>query len=972
MKPTQRSTTPPTGRRAASGLLFLLGQLLVPALLILFVAVTFGPALLGHGVLIDVDILSRWFPFAAHSAGPVAANICRGDTIDYYLPGVANIRDGVAHGQWRMWSPYEVGGAPLAGLPNHAVLSPLSWPYWVLPLWLAPAWIKLTEFIVVIAGMTAFLGRLGVRRSVGAVAGLIFFCSGFMVMWTNWPHTRVAALIPALFWAIDRTVTRRRPADAVLFGAVVASMLLGGFPAVTLFSLTAGAVYAAARALPILRQRRWRSLAGVATLTGGGVALGVALAGVQIVPFVRNLSQLGLEDRNYLGHHAALAQLATLVAPEAQGTCVRGFILGDRIPIEAVAYVGIGAVALLLAALVPAGLRRTSSRPPVARWALAGLLLATGTVVWFGGPALAALQVLPFYSTNSITRATCVVGFLVSALAGIGLERILGPRNTPPPTAADSVGVPAERGRACVRLAIRGALCALVVIAVLAPLAAALVAAWRRAGRFDYRPELTDQLVVVGALSAVALFALALAALRPRRLPAKVGAALLVVVVAAQGAMFVRHLTPVSHRANFYPQTPTHEFLTSVIDGDRYGSGGGVMYPATSDWYHLRTAVGHEFTDQRWADLLTAVDPTARKTATFSDFRAGLLADMRGNEPVLDRLAVRWWVAKPQEVYGKVAATPVPPGVIASDIQVEDNTTVSCTIPAGALRGIQLNVVDSTLRHPRKLVAHLRVTAPDGTAEGERQLLSGPRPGALKIGVPGETLTGAGPYRVDVRFTGSAGPLTLAGADGAPRCTPIRPEDDGLRLAFSEPGSLVYERLDALPRIRWAANSTLVEDPAAGVARLHEGLSPDTVLLEDADASAASGLPGDARVIDDAPDRMVTDVTAEGDGYLVVADSIVRDGWTATIDGRSTPLLRADHALAAVVVPAGEHRVIVEYHQPGLRAGLLATGAALLTAAALLGAEIWLWLRRRRDRRLRRLIDRHEPGPAPASPVVPS
>ena len=38
---------------------------------------------------------------------------------------------------------------------------------------------------------------------------------------------------------------------------------------------------------------------------------------------------------------------------------------------------------------------------------------------------LAALQYLPFYSTNFIGRASSVFGFLIAALAGIGLERLL-------------------------------------------------------------------------------------------------------------------------------------------------------------------------------------------------------------------------------------------------------------------------------------------------------------------------------------------------------------------------------------------------------------------------------------------------------------------------------------------------------------------------------------------------------------------
>ena len=56
-----------------------------------------------------------------------------------------------------------------------------------------PAFVKLLEVLVASAGMIALLGRYGVRRGPAAVASLVFVSTGFMAMWTNWPHTRVAA-----------------------------------------------------------------------------------------------------------------------------------------------------------------------------------------------------------------------------------------------------------------------------------------------------------------------------------------------------------------------------------------------------------------------------------------------------------------------------------------------------------------------------------------------------------------------------------------------------------------------------------------------------------------------------------------------------------------------------------------------------------------------------------------------------------
>ena len=48
--------------------------------------------------------------------------------------------------------------------------------------------------------MVAFLRRHGLTRAAGVLAGIVFAASGYMMMWTNWPQTRVGAFIPLLFW----------------------------------------------------------------------------------------------------------------------------------------------------------------------------------------------------------------------------------------------------------------------------------------------------------------------------------------------------------------------------------------------------------------------------------------------------------------------------------------------------------------------------------------------------------------------------------------------------------------------------------------------------------------------------------------------------------------------------------------------------------------------------------------------------
>ena len=119
----------------------------------------------------------------------------------------------------------------------------------------------------------------------------------------------------------------------------------------------------------------------------------------------------------------------------------------------------------------------------------------------------------------------------------------------------------------------------------------------------------------------------------------------------------------------------------------------------------------------------------------------------------------------------------------------------------------------------------------------------------------------------------------------------VRPEKgDGLRVVHTSAGAVVYERASALPRIRWAGTSEVIPDGPTRVRRLTEGVAPGTVLLDDSSTPAATGSAAQVDVRRDEPETISASVTADGAGYLVVADSIARPGWSATVElRRSAP-----------------------------------------------------------------------------------
>jgi len=82
-------------------------------------------------------------------------------------------------------------------------------------------------------------------------------------------------------------------------------------------------------------------------------------------------------------------------------------------------------------------------------------------------------------------------------------------------------------------------------------------------------------------------------------------------------------------------------------------------------------------------------------------------------------------------------------------------------------------------------------------------------------------------------------------------------------------------------------------------------------------------------------ERVDVRCSAPEPGLLVLAEQHLA-GWRATLDGRRAPIHRADFALRAVLVPAGNHTVTFTYATPGLVPGAWISAGALALCAGLL------------------------------------
>ena len=62
--------------------------------------------------------------------------------------------------------------------------------------------------------------------------------------------------------------------------------------------------------------------------------------------------------------------------------------------------------------------------------------------------------------------------------------------------------------------------------------------------------------------------------------------------------------------------------------------------------------------------------------------------------------------------------------------------------------------------------------------------------------------------------------------------------------------------------------------------------------------------------------QLVIEAEAPEDGFLLLADTFY-PGWTAQVDGRPTPIYRANLSVRGIQLPKGRHEVRFTYDAPG-------------------------------------------------------
>ncbi|MGV3615942.1 MAG: hypothetical protein ACO1SV_11455 [Fimbriimonas sp.] len=338
-----------------------------------------------------------------------------------------------------VWNPYQLAGTPLLAnsqsggfYPPHILLGLLHVPTGlalVLLAWFHLAWAGL--------GTYGLVRSLGGSRTGGAVSGVLFALSPFMLAWAALPSViTTVAWIPWILALTIEIVARNGGRKAFIgLGLCVGMLVLAGHLQFVAYGLMGAFIVGIAAAFALRKEgpkgSPIRGLGAVALALGVGVALGAP----QLLPVLRfsefsHRRQGGPTEQGYGDYVNSALRPTDLVArlanPFGQGDPTQ--LVTPEAPFStfwpalsrsganyAESALTVGPLVLMLLGLAIATRRGGRAMAPLGILALVALLLALGTplnrLLYFYAPGWSA--------TGSPGRIVCLFVLAMCAMAGL-------------------------------------------------------------------------------------------------------------------------------------------------------------------------------------------------------------------------------------------------------------------------------------------------------------------------------------------------------------------------------------------------------------------------------------------------------------------------------------------------------------------------------------------------------------------------
>ncbi len=544
-------------------------------------------------VLSQAALLEDLWPWAARPPGVADGhwrNPLLGDAVWWGYPWMVAVTEAWRSARVPLWSAASYAGHPLAASYLPAAFSPFTAIAAIVPMPWATVAVAIARLAVGGAGMFVALRRMGLMVPAAGFGALACALNPFSLVWLEDPSASVVAFTPWLLAAAWMVITRGSRRDVAGLAVGVALVLLAGNPQ-TAFNVALLAAAFVVAGIVAGRERGHR--AGTAARLVAGVALGLLLAAVQLVPFAEYAreSRVLAARSAKAGNHTFVPRRAAVAAivpaffgnPAGASVTVANRFGEPTNDVEQVAYPGV-----VIWPLAAVGLAVSWRRWPVAGVAAAGV---AGAALKYGAPGVLQLAgVVPLLRVTPLGRFGVVVILSAIVLAAIGLDVLL--RIAP----GRRTDLAAGRIRLAAGLAVAG--CAAIVLLSLARERAAL----EDAGLWA--------LTVQRSLTAMVGLALALLIVRARlrrRLGPVALVALFAGLLAADLVTLGRGFRPLVPAPLVYPPVPEIDVVRQDPGLFRVAGWGSALLPNSHVVYGLQQFRGYDSMNQRaYSELIDA------------------------------------------------------------------------------------------------------------------------------------------------------------------------------------------------------------------------------------------------------------------------------------------------------------------------------------------------------------------------------
>ena len=410
-----RSLAASSTRRAACA--FALGAVVLAGLL-------FPRAVTRGYVLSQADMFFQYLPWNDHMPAGYE-RIDRSPLNDVPMlvyPFAAFTQARWREGVFPVWTSSISSGQPLLATYQSALFSPFTAVLLAVPLPRATVVIAVLRLLVGGLGMFVFLRTIGLSRWAAAWGGVTFMFNPFSMVWLEHPLAGVPPWLPWMLIGGEMVATGRVFGVTVL-AVTTALVFCGGHPHTGMFLAILGGAYAVLRAA--VAPHRMRAIAAACV----ALAIGTALAAIQVLPFLEYLSLSRAVTARYASalnpYFAPASTLITALVPNFFGHHGSGNFAGPSNYFEQQIYPGIATWLLAAMALLFAPRRRRT-------WFFA-LAALVAMLVMYAAPGVHQLiSITPLIKAASLPRIAIVAIASLSILGAFGAEELLRQDRNPP------------------------------------------------------------------------------------------------------------------------------------------------------------------------------------------------------------------------------------------------------------------------------------------------------------------------------------------------------------------------------------------------------------------------------------------------------------------------------------------------------------------------------------------------------------